>query len=94
MDEFQKELLNVLNRIADGLVGTNDPSGSAKIEKKKEPVQPKLSLEEVRALLAEKSRAGYTAQIQQLLEKYGANRLSKIDPVHYQALVKDVEELK
>ncbi|WP_230268253.1 DNA ligase [Allobaculum fili] len=89
MDEFQKELLNVLNRIANSLQASEPAPVSST-----PPEQPKLSLEEVRAILAEKSRAGFTAQIQQLLEKYGANRLSKIDPVHYRALVKDVEELK
>ena len=89
MDEFQKELLNVLNRIADALHASKPALVTPTA-----PEQPKLSLEEVRAILAEKSRAGFTAQIQQLLEKYGANRLSKIDPVHYQALIKDVEVLK
>lgn len=89
MDEFQKELLNVLNRIADALCkSTPAPVISTP------PEQPKMSLEEVRAILAEKSRAGFTALIQQLLEKYGASKLSKIDPAHYQALVNDAEGLK
>ena len=89
MDEFQKELLNVLNRIADALRAPTPAPVTPTA-----PEQPKLLLEEVRAILAEKSRAGFTAQIQQLLEKYGASRLSKIDPANYQALVKDVEDLK
>ena len=89
MDEFQKELLKVLNRIVDALHASKPASVTPTA-----PEQPKLSLEEVRAILAEKSRAGFTAQIQQLLEKYGASRLSKIDAANYQALVKDVEELK
>ena len=53
-----------------------------------------LTLEEVRAVLGEKSRAGFTAEIQALLKKYGAPKLSSIDPKHYEALLKDVEELK
>ena len=89
MDEFQKELLNVLNRIANSLQASEPAPVSST-----PPVQPKLSLEEVRAILAEKSRAGFTALIQQLLEKYGASKLSKIDPAHYQALVNDAEGLK
>jgi len=89
MDEFQKELLNVLNRIANSLQAP-EPAPDTSTP----PEQPKLSLEEVRAILAEKSRAGFTAKIQLLLEKYGASKLSKIDAGHYQALVKDVEELK
>ncbi len=81
MDDFQKELLKVLSRIADALQKTSPASQESSLQE-----QPKHSLEEVRAILAEKSRAGYTAKIQQLLEKYGADRLSKISPVHYQAL--------
>ena len=56
--------------------------------------QKELTLEEVRAVLGEKSRAGFTAEIQALLKKYGAPKLSGIDPKHYAALLKDVEVLK
>ena len=52
-----------------------------------------LTLEEVRAILAEKSRDGFTAQIRDLLLKYGAKKLSEIDPVSYKALVADAEVL-
>ena len=46
---------------------------------KKEP-KPELKLEDVRAVLAEKSRAGHTAEVRALLKKYGAAKLSEIDP--------------
>jgi uncharacterized coiled-coil protein SlyX len=52
-----------------------------------------LTLEEVRAVLAEKSRAGHTAKIRSLLQKYGADKLSKIDPSNYKALLADAEVL-
>lgn len=55
--------------------------------------KPELKLEDVRAILAEKSRAGHTAAIRTLLQKYGATKLSGVDPKHYEALLKDVEEL-
>ena len=55
--------------------------------------EKQLTLEEVRALLAEKSRAGFTAEIKALLEKYGAERLSEVAPEHYPALLKDAEVL-
>ncbi len=45
------------------------------------------TLTDVRALLAEKSREGHTRQIRALLEKYGAPRLSEVDPVHYRDLL-------
>lgn len=55
--------------------------------------EPAFSLEAVRAVLADKSRAGFTAQIRSVLLKYGADKLSGIDPVNYKALLADVEGL-
>lgn len=57
------------------------------------PAEPHLTLEQVRAVLAEKSRMGFTAEIRTLLQKYGAAKLSGIDPAHYKALVADAEVL-
>ena len=58
-----------------------------------EPAEPVLTLEAVRAVLADKSRAGFTAQIRSLLQKYGADKLSGIDPANYKSLLEDVEGL-
>ena len=55
--------------------------------------EPKPSLETVRAVLADKSRAGHTAEVRALLEKYGGTKLSQIDPANYNALLKDAEVL-
>lgn len=65
---------------------------SSPAPKEPEP-KPAPTLEQVRAVLAEKSRAGYTAAIRELLRKYGAEKLSQVDPQHYEALLKDVEGL-
>lgn len=55
--------------------------------------EPELKLEDVRAVLADMSRKGHTAEIRALLQKYGAAKLSGIDPANYSALLKDVEGL-
>lgn len=52
-----------------------------------------LTLEQVRAVLAEKSRNGHTAEIRALLQKYGASKLSDVDPANYRALLADAEVL-
>ena len=57
------------------------------------PTEPVLTLEAVRAVLANKSRAGFTAQIRSLLQKYGTDKLSGVDPANYKALLADAEEL-
>ena len=56
-------------------------------------VEKPLALEEVRAVLAEKSRNGHTAEIRALVQKYGAEKLSQINPTNYKALLIDVEAL-
>ena len=56
-------------------------------------IEPVLTLEAVRAVLADKSRAGFTAQIRSLLQKYGADKLSGVTPDNYKALLADAEEL-
>jgi hypothetical protein len=58
---------------------------------KKEKPKPEIKLEDVRAVLAEKSRAGHTAEVRTLLQKYGAEKLSAVDPANYEALMKDAE---
>lgn len=58
-----------------------------------EPEEKPLTLEMMRAVLAEKSRAGHTDEVRALLEKHGASKLSGIDPVEYPALLAEVEVL-
>ena len=55
--------------------------------------EPQLTLEQVRAVLADKSRKGHTAEIRALLRKHGAATLSGIDPANYKALLADAEGL-
>lgn len=56
-------------------------------------VKAPIALEAVRAVLADKSRAGLTAQVRSLLIKHGADKLSGIDPAKYAALLADAEGL-
>lgn len=60
---------------------------------KAEPKEKPLTLKEVRAVLAEKSRAGHTAEVKELLNKHGADKLSEIAPSEYPALLADAEVL-
>lgn len=52
-----------------------------------------ITLEQVRSVLAEKSRAGFTAEVKNLLLKNGAEKLSAIDPDKYSALLVEAEVL-
>lgn len=64
------------------------------VAKQVEKAEPKpLTLEQVRAALAEKSRAGHTAEVKALLIKHGADKLSDIDPAEYPAILAEAEVL-
>ncbi len=60
---------------------------------KQEPEEKPLTLEEVRAVLAEKSRSGHTEEVRELLARHGADKLSEIDPAEYPALLAEAEVL-
>ena len=62
-------------------------------EQSKTAEEKVLTLEEVRAVLAEKSRAGFTAQIREILVKHGAEKLSAVNPSEYEAVLKEAEVL-
>ena len=57
------------------------------------PAEPQLTLEQVRAVLADKSRMGFTAEIRALLQKYGAAKVAGLDPANYKALLAEAEVL-
>ena len=83
-----------LNSVADSLTSLfsgSQPRTSVQPESK--PTSKPLTLEDVRAVLAEKSRNGHTAKIRELLEKHGAAKLSEIDPQRYAALLAEAEVL-
>jgi len=76
---------NYLAQLFSGEDADTQPETPAPMQK------PALTLEQVRAVLSEKSRAGYTANVRELLQKYGANKLSQVDPSNYEALLRDAE---
>ena len=81
------EAANCLAQLASGDNTEESPKEKAPVQK------PTLTLEQVRAVLAEKSRAGYTANVRELLQKYGASKLSQVDSSNYEALLRDAEVL-
>ena len=79
------------NWLAQQFGGTSETDEKAEVPVV--PAKPALSLEAVRAVLADISRAGHTAEIRELLKKYGASKLSLVDPKHYEALLREAEVL-
>ncbi len=61
----------------------------AKQPKKEET--PAFIFTDVRKAFSAKSHAGYTAQVKELISKYGAQRLSDVKEEDYPALMADLE---
>lgn len=53
-----------------------------------------VTIEQVRAVMAEKSQAGLTAKVKELLESFGAAKLSAVNPEDYEALLEAAKEIK
>ena len=96
LSALSEQMNFIAKTTAEILAELKKDSGKPATENKKKPELVKekaMSLTEVRKILAEKSRAGFTAEVKQLLLKHGAEKLSEIAPTEYAALVADVEVL-
>jgi hypothetical protein len=87
-----------LNTVADSLAALfsngNNPESMVEPQTNTTTTKPKpIALEQVRAVLAEKSRDGHTAEIRALLEKHGAAKLSEIAHDKYADLLAEAEVL-
>lgn len=103
LEKCGETLIGISDRLADMLgneqkeetpVKTTEPREKTDDEPKTETppkAEKPLTLENVRAVLAEKSRLGFTAEVRALLEKYGADRLSAVNPEEYPSLMKEAE---
>lgn len=85
-------LIDISESLANLFSGNDDAEAQSKAETPA-PEEKPVTLEVVRAVLAEKSRAGHTAKVRELLEKHGAGKLSEIDPAEYPALLAEAEVL-
>jgi len=101
-ETMRVKLVNVANLLKDltmAVVAVAEEFGEVKVvseEKKEEPKaepEKKYTFEEVRRVLSEKSGAGFTNQVRELLQQCGASRLSEIKETDYAFLMKAAEEM-
>lgn len=88
LSKLDEVLENIEKQVKELRAAIQDDAKPAEVETKAEPV---LALEDVRKFLAELSRDGHTATVKQLLNKYGANKLSEVNPKDYKSLLADAE---
>lgn len=89
-----RSLADSLAAVADAMSDSQEAIHTEKPQIPETDAEPqKLTLEDVRTVLAEKSANGHSAEIRKLLSKYGKTRLSEIEPKDYPALLADAEVL-
>ena len=59
-----------------------------------EPQAKEYTFTEVRTFLADKSRAGHTAEVKKILAAHGADKLSDLDKAEYAAVMAEAEVLE
>lgn len=65
-----------------------------KTSRKQTPETKKVSLEQVRAVLAKLSQMGKTAEVKKLIVKHGAQKLSDVPESEYESLLHEAEGIK
>ena len=91
--------------VAEGLRGLAKAEGGSKAAEKAQKqdtakAQPETTaqespatLEGIRALMAQKTQEGKSKEIKELLQKYGAAKLSAVKPEDYPALMQEAQVL-
>ena len=99
IDTAEKDAV-AMGNMADGdtAVKTETESASAgsvqKADKKTDSKKDKaVAIEDVRAVMAQKTQEGKSQEIKDLLQKYGAVKLSAVAPEHYPELLKEAKVL-
>jgi hypothetical protein len=97
MNEIYLKLAGAYQLLADGYKALAEEQSNVKPTNKgvsnAQKQEVSISIEEVRSVLAEKSRDGKTKEIKALLLKYDADKLSSVKPEDYSNLLKDAEAL-
>ena len=93
-DSVQKVCDTVTEGLSEDAPKTIEKAPAKAIEKKvAKKEEPQITLEQVRGVLAQKSQEGFSAEVREIIQKYGASRLSEIDPKDFKAVLADAEVL-
>lgn len=102
LKECGEKLATVSEELAEILSASDEkaPEKKKASAQKKEPeanepeqAAKKYTFTEVRTFLADKSRAGHTAEVKKILAAHGVNKLSDLDKAEYAAVMAEAEVL-
>ena len=85
LKECSAVLLETANFLAETFSGDEEPVVQ------EQPQEKVLTLEDVRGVLAEKSRNGKTAEVKELITSFGADKLSSVNPSDYAELMQKAQ---
>lgn len=91
LEQICSELKDIAEEQVDGKEKKKDKAKKLEITAEE---KPDVTIEEIRKVLAEKSQEGLTSKVKELLEKYGANKLSAVKEKDYNELYYDAKLLK
>ena len=80
-----------------GILSSTDNESENAIEASTPPTEQtkkEYSFLDVRKKFVEVARAGHTEALKELLKKYGAEKLSSVDPSQYAAMLADAEAIQ
>ena len=89
LDAALTELSNHTAALIDAVQSIRELLGTAVMP---EPAKS-YTIEEVRAVLLAKRKAGYRDEVKAMLITHGGERLTDVDPAEYPALMKEAEAL-
>lgn len=90
-----RTLADSLQTLADAMAENETHVTESEITKeekkpsKKSATKKEYTLEDVRGVLAEKSKNGLTTEVKALIEKFGGEKLSDIKPENYAVIMKE-----
>lgn len=92
-----RRLAESLQTVADSIEGNTDAvdqlDSQQSTPQPEKPKAPIITIDQVRAVLAEKSGQGKTKEVKALLYKYDAGKLSGVKPEDYPALMEEAQRL-
>ena len=91
--EDMRRLADSLQTVADSIEENTPDTDCVEAQAPQKHTEPPITIDQVRAVLAEKSSEGKTAEVKKLLFKYDAGKLSGVKPEDYPALLEEARKL-
>lgn len=93
------DVIHVIRQLADKLETMAETMTEREVQTFEQVYPPEednteaVSISEIRAVLAEKSRSGFTDSVKALLQKHGASKLSGVSPEEYAVLLEEAKQI-